>query len=210
VGSETAASAGQTAEQKLALAHQALLNTRGIQFDFKSIPPQPPMPEWVKALGEILRVIGPALAYVFWGGLILGALFIVYVILREVFPNLGPKRRTRVEMTDWRPASLASHDNWRNELSDAGRFEPLRAASLLVGAGDLRRVLCGHTPTWLVGSSGAVTGAGWLADPRFEPVTHNARATVWHFAGNGEGAHAANDHCTGLALPAEGGEDSWK
>jgi hypothetical protein len=125
VGSEAAASAGQTAEQKLALAHQALLHTHGIQFDFKSVPPQPPPPEWAKAIGEILRVIAPVLAYAFWGGLILGALFIVYLVLREVLPDLGPKRRTRVEMTDWRPAAEQARAliEDADSLASQGRFE---------------------------------------------------------------------------------------
>ena len=118
-----AASAGQTAEQNLALAHQALLKTRGIQFDFKGAPQPPETPQWARALGEVLQA--PVLAYVFWGGLILAALFILYVVAREVFPDIGPKKRTRVELTDWRPAP----EQARALLEDAdslareGRFE---------------------------------------------------------------------------------------
>ena len=125
MGSEAAASAGQTAEQQLALAHQALLKTRGIQFDFKAAPQPPDTPEWAKALAEILQVIAPVLAYVFWGGLILGALFVLYVIAREVLPDIGSKTRTRVEQVDWRPAP----EQARALLEDAdslareGRFE---------------------------------------------------------------------------------------
>jgi len=120
-----AASAGQTAEQNLALAHQALLKTRGIQFDFKGAPQPPETPQWARALGEVLQAIAPVLAYVFWGGLILATLFILYVVAREVFPDIGPKRRTRVELTDWRPAP----EQARALLEDAdslareGRFE---------------------------------------------------------------------------------------
>jgi hypothetical protein len=125
VGSQAAAIAGQTAEQKLALAHQALLKTRGIQFDFASAPPPPKPPAWLKVVGQILEAIAPVLAYVFWGGLIIGALFILYLVLREVLPDLGPKRRTRVEMTDWRPAPEAARALLEDadSLAKQGRFE---------------------------------------------------------------------------------------
>jgi hypothetical protein len=124
VASEAAASAGQTAEQKLVLAHKALLKTRGIQFDFQAEKVDPP-PSWAKPLGEFLQAIAPALGWVFWGGLILGGLLVLYFILREVLPDIGPKRRIEVQTTDWRPAPEKARALLEDadSLAKEGRFE---------------------------------------------------------------------------------------
>eukprot|EP01035_Chromulina_nebulosa_P032441 gene32441-43340_t len=55
--------------QARAQAHQALLKTRGLQFDFGNAPQDTP-PDWLKPLQEFLEVFAPVLQYVFWGGLI--------------------------------------------------------------------------------------------------------------------------------------------
>ena len=122
--SEVAVAGGQAAEQQLALAHKALLKTKGLQFDFASAPvPRPPA--WLKPLEEFLTAIGPLLKYVFWGGLILGVALILYFLLREFVPDSWFRRKTQVAATDWRPepdkarALLEDADG----LASAGRFE---------------------------------------------------------------------------------------
>src|SRR6186713_1035390 len=125
-GSELAAQAGQTAEQKLVLAHKALLKTPGLQFDFGVTPPPEKPPGWVRPLLEFLASLGPILQYVFWGGLAVGAALILYFIGREFVPEswLRKARAERV-VTDWRPepgkarALLEDADS----LAAAGRFE---------------------------------------------------------------------------------------
>jgi hypothetical protein len=123
-GAGVAEASGRTAEQKLALAHQALVRDRGIQFDFGVLPQEKP-PGWVKTLEEILKAIGPYLQYVFWGGLIVGAALILWFILREIVPERWFRRRTRVAATDWRPAREAAEALLQDAegLAEQGRFE---------------------------------------------------------------------------------------
>lgn len=121
---EAATAAGQTAEQKLALAHKALLNTRGIQFDFQTLEVRPP-PAWATALGRFLEAIAPGVKYVFWGGLIVGGALIIWFVLRETLPDLWPKRRTKVPLTDWRPEAETARALLEDadRLAGQGRFE---------------------------------------------------------------------------------------
>lgn len=117
--------AAETAEQKLAAAHKALLKTRGLQFDFASMKAPDP-PEWPKWLLDVLEAIGPALVWIFWGGVIVAAAMILYFILRETVPESWFRRaRATGPVTDWRPepekarALLEDADS----LAAAGRFE---------------------------------------------------------------------------------------
>lgn len=116
---------GDAAEHKLALAHQALLKTPGIQFDFKGAPPDPPPPAWLKPLAEFIQAIAPFIGYIFWGGLIVGGLLILWFVIREVLPDVGPKKRIRVEVGDWRPAPEAARALLEDAdaLAGQGRFE---------------------------------------------------------------------------------------
>jgi hypothetical protein len=78
-----ASDAGAAAERKLAAAHQALLNTPGLQFDFKAVAAPRPPPPWLEALFKALESAAPVLKYVFWGGLILGVALVAWFVLRE-------------------------------------------------------------------------------------------------------------------------------
>jgi hypothetical protein len=118
------ASAGQTAEQELAAAHAALLKTPGIQFDFTEYK-EPPPPEWLDGLVQFFAFIAPVMKYVLWGGLIIGAAMILYFILREVLPDLGPKTRLGTPATDWRPEAAQARALLEDAdaLAGQGRFE---------------------------------------------------------------------------------------
>jgi len=140
-GSDVAAAGGPTAEQKLAAAHEALLKTRGIQFDFAGAPAPPPPPSWLGPLIEALKVILPVLPYLFWGGVILGAALILYFIARELVPERWFRRKKiEVAATDWRPepekarALLEDADG----LAAAGRFEEAIHLLLFRSIDDLR------------------------------------------------------------------------
>lgn len=123
-GVETVAMGGQAAEQQLVVAHRALLKTSGLQFDFSPAPAPPDM-SWLQPIIRFLTFIGPMLKYVFWGGLIVGAALILYLILRELVPDSWFRKPVRVAATDWRPepeqalALLLDADG----LAEAGRFE---------------------------------------------------------------------------------------
>ena len=117
-GAGVAAAGGQTAEQQLVLAHKALLKTRGLQFDFTGMAPPKP-PAWLEPLAKFLNAIGPALLYVFWGGVILGVALILYFILMELVPDgWFRKKRQAVTPADWRPAPETA----RALLEDADRL----------------------------------------------------------------------------------------
>jgi hypothetical protein len=123
--SSVAGAEAQTAEQQLAAAHKALRATRGLQFDFATIP-QPKPPAWLAPLVEFLQLFGPVLQYVFWGGVIIGLVLIAYFILREFVPETWfRKRRAGEAPADWRPepekarALLEDADG----LAAAGQFE---------------------------------------------------------------------------------------
>jgi hypothetical protein len=125
VADSVAAAAGQTAEQKLVLAHKALLQTRGLQFDFAAVPPQKP-PAWLDPLIAFLKVIGPVLQYVFWGGLIVGGALVLWFVLREFIPeDLFRKKRALEAATDWRPDAEVAQALLTDAeaLAAAGRFE---------------------------------------------------------------------------------------
>jgi len=125
-GDSVAAAGGQAAEAKLAAAHEALLKTPGVQFDFQDLKQTPPDLEWMKPILEFIAAIAPVLQYVFWGGLIVGAVLILYFIAREFVPETWLRgKKTVVPLTDWRPepgkarALLEDADG----LAAAGRFE---------------------------------------------------------------------------------------
>jgi len=119
VQGDVAADGGRAAEAKLAAAHRALLETPGIQFDFKGAPPAPKPPPWLKGLAEFLEVIAPVMVVVFWAGVAAGVLFIVYLVAREFAPESWFRRRSTVsDVADWRPDAAAA----RALLEDADRL----------------------------------------------------------------------------------------
>ena len=66
----------------VAAAHAKLMADRSIQFDLTAYKPPKP-PAWLRPLLEFLDSISPYLVYVFWGAVILGALFIAFLIIKE-------------------------------------------------------------------------------------------------------------------------------
>ena len=112
----------QAAEAQFAAAHKALLKTPGLQFEFKSgnETPRPREPSWLDGLDEFVTAAGPVLEVLFWGGLIIGGLFVVYFILREFAPDSWFRRnRIVTEVTDWRPeaAKAQATADLRGELA---------------------------------------------------------------------------------------------
>jgi hypothetical protein len=118
----------------IAAAHEAMLKTPGLQFDFASVPAPPKPPGWLRPLLELLDAIAPVLGYIFWGGLILGAALLLYFVGREVLASrFGWTRRARPKPTpEWRPepeqAKALLED--ADRLAAEGRFD--EAAHLLL------------------------------------------------------------------------------
>lgn len=132
----------EAAERKLVLAHQALQRTSGLQLDFKGeLPPAPP-PSWLmkalQHLADFLLAMAPIMKFVFWGGLIVAAGFIVWLVAREV---MGLRRKTAAAtpVMDWRPDVetarhlLADADS----LAAAGKFDEAIHLLLFRSIGDL-------------------------------------------------------------------------
>lgn len=98
-----ASGAVSASEGKLAAAHKALLNTHGLQFDFKTVPAPPPTPTWLKDLLELLAQFGPILRFLFWGGVVLAAALVVWFVVREVMASRFAKTPDAEARADWRP-----------------------------------------------------------------------------------------------------------
>lgn len=114
-GAVAASAGGQTPEHQLARAHEALRATGGLQFDFQGARVEAP-PPWLAPLIEFLAAVGPALVYVFWGGVIVGAALILYFVVREIVPERWFRRSIPIHATDWRPEPGRA----RELLEDAG------------------------------------------------------------------------------------------
>ncbi len=74
--------------ESLEAAHRKLLEDASLQFHFAAPKPRPEAPEWAKWLGELLQTFAPLLKIIFWGGLILIAAFVVYLIASEIVRRL--------------------------------------------------------------------------------------------------------------------------
>ncbi|MBS0360092.1 MAG: hypothetical protein JSR98_01825 [Proteobacteria bacterium] len=118
-----ASDAYTASEQKLAAAHKALLQSRGLQLDFAAAAKPPPPPRWLERLFDFLGQLGPLWRVVFWGGLAVGVLLIAWFIYREV-RAMGARRR---------PAGAAPVAPWRPEAEKARAL--LEEADGLAGAG---------------------------------------------------------------------------
>ena len=107
-------------------AHAALLKQTDIQFSFKRVvTPQPPA--WLKAfldwLGHGLIAIAPAFKYIFWGGVIIGALVIAYFLFWELAAvRFGWRRRKPVRALQLQQAWTPSAAKARTLIEDADRL----------------------------------------------------------------------------------------
>lgn len=116
------ASAG---ELKLAAAHRAFMQARGLQHDFTAMPAPPAPPSWLAPLLRALMAAAPILKIVFWAGVALGVAALIWVIVRDIpFARAWRRRKAAVAPTDWRPeagAALALLED-ADRLAKAGRF----------------------------------------------------------------------------------------
>jgi hypothetical protein len=137
---------GAPAHHDLAWAHQQLLHDHTLQLSFaRATPPKPP--HWLEALlrwiTHALHWAAPALKVIFWGGLAVMALVILYAVVREL---TGQKRDARI-----RPASFAE-GGWRptaeqarvlledaDRMAAEGRFAEAAHLLLFRSIDDIRR-----------------------------------------------------------------------
>ena len=107
-------------------AQAALVKQSDIQFDFRRvITPEPPA--WLKAffnwLGHGLLAIAPAFKYIFWGGIIIGAVVIAYFLFWELAAiRFGWRRRKAARPVQLDQAWTPSAAKARTLIEDADRL----------------------------------------------------------------------------------------
>ena len=122
----------EASERALVVAHKKLLTAKDLQFDFEKAPVPPGPPDWLvallKALGRAFEAAAPVLKYVFWGGLILGAVLIAWFIARDIVRIRLEKRGTSAILKTgpepWRPSSQRAQAllSDADQLAEQGRF----------------------------------------------------------------------------------------
>jgi hypothetical protein len=134
------ADGGMTAKG-LAQAHARLLSDHSLQFVFSQPPATPnfPTPEWLKAIGrwisEAAKVLAPYAVWIFWIGVGLALLAVLYLIARDTLGSRLPfrkRRSARVKPADWRPEALKARALLADadRLAEQGRYD--EAAHLLL------------------------------------------------------------------------------
>jgi hypothetical protein len=112
------ASAGADA---LARAHAALLRDSDLQFSLPAYQ-EPKVPDWLQGLGQLIRAIAPIFPYIFYAGLFLGVVAILFFIIRELigwrFPGFRRRKPVVPAEPEWRPAP----ERARILLEDADRL----------------------------------------------------------------------------------------
>src|SRR5262245_57243092 len=115
--------------QSFEAAHRHLLANSDLQFKFAVPPPEPEPPAWLKALGEMLQFLAPVLNIIFWGGIILIAGLLIYLILQEILRRLpgAPKAAKAVaapRKPEFRPTAARAQAllEEADRLARDGRF----------------------------------------------------------------------------------------
>jgi len=137
-------------EAKLAAAHRALLATRGLQFDFAAVPiPKPP--GWLEPLLRALAAAVPVLKYVFWGGVIVGVVWLLWIALRDLVPVRYRRRKAATSPADWRPEAAQARALLEDAdaLARAGEFAEAIHLLLFRSIEDIAAKRAGAVPSAL-------------------------------------------------------------
>lgn len=123
-------------------AHAAIAGDRGLQFDFEAPPPPPEPPSWLADMLAFLAHLGPVFVAIFWIGLAVIALGLLWFIGREVIRIRLPQRHKPLPPDgagDWRPAPAAALAllSDADALADQGRFDEAVHLLLLRSIGDI-------------------------------------------------------------------------
>lgn len=127
--------ADKASDSAVVQAHQRLVQDASFQFD-RSMFAQPEVPGWLRWIGELLKQIAPYMKYVFWAGLVVVGLLILYAIAREAMrlrkPAARPEGPRLTADPPWRPDAGQARDLLAaaDQLAAEGRY--LEAAHLLL------------------------------------------------------------------------------
>lgn len=140
-GVESAATAGNAGEA-LRAAHAELLRDKAFQFERASYePPRPP--DWLHWIGDLLRAAGPLLQWVFWIGVGILVLLILYGVGRELLHLGAPRPKASPAplqaQPEWRPDAAAARDLLAaaDALAAQGRFAEAAHLILLRSVEDI-------------------------------------------------------------------------
>jgi hypothetical protein len=116
------------------------------QFDAYNPPPPSPPPAWLKALSEALSAMAPLLNFVFWGGVIVILLLILYVVATEIIRR-WPRRQFKkspavIAKPEYRPAAARARAllEEADRLAAEGRFDEAARVLLHRTIEDIERV----------------------------------------------------------------------
>ena len=163
-----------------ASAHAAVAGDRALQFKFDAPPPPPEPPSWLGAVFEFLTALGPVFVVVFWIGLAVIVLGLLWLIGREIIRIRLPERVDKPlppsGAGDWRPAPAAALAllSDADALAAEGRFDEAVHLLLLRSIGDID----GHLPNTVRPALTArdIAGLGRLPDAARPAFSRIARA----------------------------------
>ena len=92
------------------------------------------------------------------------------------FPVVADLKQPVVVASAWDDGTVMQRDNWRKELYEAARFDPVLGRRLLWPIDRLADLACGDKPTWFVSLA---DNSRWIAGvPGLEPVYADKRAQL--------------------------------
>jgi hypothetical protein len=130
-------------------AHARLLADPSLQFSFTPLPKPPDLqlPPWLKAIfdwiGGVAKAIAPFAIDLFWIGVGLAIVAVVFLIAREMigvrWPKWRRRARARPSPADWRPEALKARALLEDadRLAAAGRYDEAAHLLLLRGVEDI-------------------------------------------------------------------------
>jgi hypothetical protein len=111
------------ANQSFEAAHRHLLQDSSLQFKFAESPPEPETPEWLRSLADLLQALAPVLNVIFWGGIILIAAAMLYLIVQEIVRRLpGGAKPQAVDAPQAKPEYRPTRARAQALLEEADRL----------------------------------------------------------------------------------------
>ena len=93
-------------------------------------------------------------------------------------------------VSNWDPAEIQQHDNWRKEMADAAGFAPEAAAGRLFGDASFRSALCDGRIHWVMAKLDRAKRYPFLNAA--QPVATDRDSALWHIDGPSSAGFAAN------------------
>jgi hypothetical protein len=104
-----------------AAAHAEMLTDQSLQFQLEMLVP-PEIPEWLEPLLRFLQLIAPLFVYVFWIGVAVIVLLVLYFIISEIIKRMPDRARGAETGSPARPEYKPSAAHARALLEEADRL----------------------------------------------------------------------------------------